>query len=246
MKVLQLVFGILVCLAVAHLVFGQSPEGVIDYEMKVNMHRNLPPGREDMKNVLPEFRTSRYQLFFTSEKSMYKPVEEDMQEEFESDNGAMRFRFQQPQVEIYFSPVEQRRISSQEFAGKYYLIEDSLQITPWKFGTETKTILGHECRQASYFNEERKQNIVAWYAPSLRPLLGPEIFHTLPGCILEVDVNDGERIITARKITARLLKKNEIKIPNQGTRISQSEFNDMRKAHMEKMRANGANIIIRE
>lgn len=245
MKILQLTLGIAICIAAAGLVFAQSPEGLIDYEVKINMHRNLPPDRQEMKNMMPEFRTTRHQLFFTTKESLYKPVEEEEEDPFESNPGGMRMRFQQPQVEIYFNPSEQKRITLEEFMGKQYLIEDTLQMIPWKFGTETKTIIGLECRQAMYVDEIRKQSIVAWYAPALRPFLGPESFHTLPGGVLEVNINDGERVVVATKINSRPLKKNEIKIPTQGVKTSRSEFNKLRDAQMEKMRANGANMIIR-
>lgn len=245
MKTLQLTIGIVICIASARIVFAQSPEGLIDYEVKINMHRNLPPDRQEMKNMMPEFRTIRHQLFFTTKESLYKPVEEEEEDPFESNHGGMRMRFQQPQVEVYFNPSEQKRITQEDFMGKQYLIEDTLQMTPWKFGTETKTVVGIECKQATYVDEVRKQSIVAWYAPSLRPFLGPEIYHTLPGGVLEVNINDGERVIVATKVSPRPLKKNELKIPTQGIKTSRHEFNKLREAQMEKMRANGANVIIR-
>jgi GLPGLI family protein len=79
----------------------------------------------------------------------------------------------------------------------------------------------------------------------LRPFLGPETFHTLPGTILEININDGERMITAKSVAARPLKKNELKVPTQGTKITQPEFRKMVEQQMERMRANGANVIIR-
>jgi GLPGLI family protein len=105
--------------------------------------------------------------------------------------------------------------------------------------------MGYDCRQASFFHEERKQKVVAWYTTQLRPFLGPEIYNTLPGAVLEVDINDGERIITAKTLEARALKKNEMKIPNKGTRTTPSAFRKMVDEHVEKMRANGADVIIR-
>jgi GLPGLI family protein len=154
-------------------------------------------------------------------------------------------RFQQPHIEMYFNQSTSHHITWQEFMGKEYLIEDSLKFPAWKFGTETKTVIGYVCKQAMYYNEERKEDVVAWYAPQLRPLLGPETFNTLPGAVLEVNLNDGERIITAKKLDARPLKKNELKVPAKGIKISREEFRKMVDAHMERMRANGANMIIR-
>lgn len=244
MKRIILILGILISLAAAQVVLAQTTEGVIDYEVKVNLHRTLPKDREGMKAMIPEFRTTNQQLFFNPNESIFKPLEED-EEEISSDGGSVRMRIQTPQIEIYFNPGTSQRITLQEFMGKNYLIEDTLKIVPWKFGTEVKTVAGFECKQALYYNEERKQNVVAWYTPQLRPFLGPETFHTLPGTVLAIDINDGERTITAKKIDARALKKNELKVPSQGIKITQAEFRKMMDQQMERMRANGANVIIR-
>jgi GLPGLI family protein len=245
-KTILLALGILVSLAAAQIVFGQTSEGVITYEVKINVHRTLPKDRQEMKGMIPEFRTSMQQLFFNPTESLYKPVEEDDDETMEDHHGGPpRMRFQQPQAEIYFNPASSRRISQQEFMGKEYLIEDSLKLPSWKFGTETKTVMGYECRQASYFNEERKQQVVAWYTLQLRGFLGPEIFNTLPGAVLEVNLNDGERVMTAKSMERRSLKKNEIKIPKDGIHTTSSEFHKIVDQHMERMRANGADVMIR-
>jgi GLPGLI family protein len=242
MKRILLFLGVLVCLTAAHVVFGQS-EGSIIYEVKMNMHRNIPKEREEMKNMIPEFRKSRDQLFFSASESLYKAVEED--DDTDVDNGGMRMVIQRPKNETYVNQAATKRVLLQEFMGKKYLIEDSLKVTPWKFGTETKEVKGYACKQASFYNEERKQNVVAWYTDKLRPFLGPENFNTLPGAVLMVDINDGERFITAQSIELRPLKKNEIKIPSGGTKTTEPEFRKMVREQMEKMGASGGNIIIR-
>ena len=242
MKRILLFLGVLVCLTAAHVVFGQT-EGSIIYEVKMNMHRNIPKEREEMKNMIPEFRTTRDQLFFNSSESLYKPVEED--DDTDIDNGGMRMVIQRPKNETYVNQSASKRILLQEFMGKKYLIEDSLKVQPWKFGEETKEVKGYPCKQASFYNEERKQTIVAWYTDKLRPFLGPESFNTLPGAVMQVDINSGERIITAKTIELRPLKKNEMKIPAAGTKITEPEFRKMVREQMEKMGATGGNIIIR-
>jgi GLPGLI family protein len=244
MKRIILLLGILVSLTAAHLVFGQT-EGMITYEVKINMHRNLPKEREEMKNMIPEFRTTEDQLFFNATESLFVPVEEDEEEDVNSGGGGMRMRFQRPKVENYINQASSKRVVLQEFMGKKYLIEDSLKVMAWKFGTEAKEVKGYPCKQASFYNEERKQNIVAWYTERLRPFLGPENFNTLPGAVLEVNINDGERIITAKTIELRPLKKNEIKIPSGGTKTTDIEYRKMVNEQMERMRANGGNVMIR-
>jgi len=224
--------------------FAQVTQGVIAYEVKVNLHRTLPPDRAEMKEMIPEFRTSQQQLFFNTTESLYQPVIED-EEPMEASSGNMRIRMQPPNVEIYFDASVQRRIVQEEFMGKDYLIEDSIVVRPWKFSPEIRKVMGYDCQQASYYDEQRKQTVTAWYTNKLRPFLGPEMVNGLPGAVLLLDINDGERVVAAKSITDRPLKKNEMKVPAKGIRTTRSEFQKIRDEQMQRMRANGANVIIR-
>ena len=114
----------------AQVVFGQTNEGMISYETKINMHRTLPKEREEMKKMIPEFRVSQQQLFFNADESLYKLVEEDDDENMGQGGGGIQMRIQQPFVEIYFNRSNSLRVTQQEFLGKEYLIEDSLALLP--------------------------------------------------------------------------------------------------------------------
>lgn len=244
MRKLILILGILVSLAAAQIVFGQVPEGSISYEVKVNMHRTLPPERQEMKQMLPEFNTYQDRLVFRGAESLYKSLEDESEDEFSDDGGNVRMRIRRPNIEYYFNHDETKRILSQEFFGKQYLIEDTIKVLPWKLGSETKNIQGYLCKQASYFNEERKQNIVAWYTDQLKPFLGPENYNSLPGTVLQIDINDGERTITAKKVEFTPLKKGDLKRPSSGQKTTEQEFRKIREEQMKRAGANG-NVIIR-
>jgi GLPGLI family protein len=244
MKKIILLIGIIVMILAARIAFGQAQEGVITYEISINLHRTMPSDRQDMKAIVPEYRTFKQQLFFNPVESLYKPlIEDDDEEDTNVQSGNIRMVFRQ-RSEIYCNPNSGRIIALQEFMGKDYLIDDSLKMAPWKFGSETKTVLGYECRQAFYSDEERKQTITAWYTDQLRPFLGPDRSTSLPGAILAVDINGGERVTVARKIELRPLKKNELKIPVKGEKITQAEFRKMVDEHM-KNSGGGNRLIIR-
>lgn len=243
MKKILVLLGVLVCLAAAQVVFAQT-EGTITYEVKINLHRTVPEDRQEMKSMMPEFRMHQDLLIFSATESLYKPIEED-EEDSDINSGPVRMKMHRPLNEIYTNQSLSRRVLLQEFMGKKYLIDDSLKLLPWKLGSETKEIKGYLCKQASYFSEERKQTVVAWYTDKFRPFLGPENFNTLPGAILEVNINEGERTVTAKIIELRPLKKNELKVPSGGTKTTEPEFRKMVSEQMERMRANGGNIIIR-
>lgn len=251
MKKLILLLGVLVSLTAANVVFGQA--GVITYEVKVNLHRRLPPERADMKAMIPEFRTTKEQLFFNGNESLYKPLIEDEDEEVSG--GGMRMVIRQPNNEIYLDQTTGKIISKQEFMGKNYIIDDSVKLSPWKFGTEVKTIQGYECRQAYYTDSVKtmmngtaateKREITAWYTDKVRPFLGPERFNTLPGAVLAVDINNGERVLVAKTIEMRELKKNELKMPTSGTKTTQEEYRKMVDEQMKQMGGGRGAIMIR-
>lgn len=253
MKRIIILIGVVISAAAASIVFGQiGAEGVIAYEVKINMHRNLPPDRQELKDRIPEFRVMKHQLCFNNAQSLYTPVVEDEEDDADFGRGGPgggpgggRMRFRGPRADYYVNQANTQLLIRRELMGKYYLIEDTLKIAAWKFGKEIRSVVGYECRQAMYYDSARQQNVVAWYAPTLRPFLGPELFNTLPGAVLEVNVNDGERVITAKNIEIRPLKKNELKVPSQGTRITQAGFKKLVDEQAERMRGNGGTMIIR-
>jgi GLPGLI family protein len=244
MKKILLLIGILVLMVAFNVVMAQSTTGIIEYEVKVNLHKTLPPGREQMKAMIPEFRTHKQQLFFNENESLFKPIIED--EEDEDQGGGVTMRFRQPNIEIYMNKATDKNVSKEEFFGKTYLIEDSLKVKAWKLGTETKTIQGYECQQAYYTDEtdpNKKKEITAWYTTKLRAFLGPERFNTLPGAVLAVDINNGERVLVAKKIEFKELKKNDLKEPKGGDKTTRAEFIRLRDEQMKKMGAGGGMII---
>ncbi|MGC4020973.1 MAG: GLPGLI family protein [Cyclobacteriaceae bacterium] len=223
-KIVTVLVLLALSLGCHHLSFAQN-EGVITYEITINNHMNLSADRQDMKAMVPQYRTFKQQLFFNSNESLYKLLVEDEDEEDQPQGGGGRFRFRMMGATNYFDQSTNIFLSQMEMMGKKYIITDTLKTSPWKFGTETKVIQGYDCMQAYYTtDDERKQTITAWFTNKLRPMLGPEKYNSLPGTILAIDVNNGERVIVAKKIEIRPLKKNELSAPTEGEKITQAEF----------------------
>lgn len=245
MKKLILLTGVFASFAATKTISQQLTEGVIYYEVIVNMHKALPSENEEMKNMIPEFRTTRDQLFFNATESLFTPViEEDPDEDLDNGEG-MKIRMRRPMNSIYLNTGGLQRVMQRDFMGKMFIIQDTLQITPWKLEDETKEIKGYLCKKATYFNVERGETTTAWYTAKLRPYLGPENFNTLPGCVLEVDVNNGERVIKAAAIEFRAITREDLKKPSAGKKVTEKEFQKMIDEHRERIRKNGGNIIIR-
>lgn len=243
MKKLLLLIGLLTLYVALNQCFSQVNEGVITYEAKVNLHRRIPPGQEEMKKMMPEFRVSKEQLFFSSDESLYKPIIEDEVDELDN-GGGVNIKIGKPYFEYYLNKAANEVVVQREFMGKNYLINKQLTIAPWKFSDETKTILGYSCKQAFYTAEDTKQTVTAWYTDQLRPFLGPNTYNTLPGAVLALDINNEEQVFVATNIEFKKLKKNDIKIPKGGEPTTDEEFKKMMDEKIKQM-GGGHGMVIR-
>jgi GLPGLI family protein len=218
---------------------AQQQEGVITYEVKMkvpSMHGD-PQDQGEAK-----YFTNHNLLYFNSTESLYVPAP-DEETEFNSGEG-LQIRIVAPQNDIYFNTSNSSMTALMEFMGKKYLVSDSIRMKSWKFGSETKSILGYSCNQATFKDDSTQQDLLAWYTSKLRPSLGPEQNNTLPGTILELDIDQGKRIILASNIELRPLKKGEIRIPKGGNPMTGPDFNKMMKDQVAEMRKNGDQIMI--
>lgn len=238
MKRILLVFSCMLFSGIS--LHAQQNQGMIEYEVRMDLHRRIPPEREEMKAMIPQYRTDRYQLVFNEQESLYKIMVDEEQDI--NTGGGMRMRFNMPKVDTHLEKMNRIRTVQQDFLGKKYLIIDTLEIAPWKIGNEQMEIAGYLCQMAYYTdstNAENIQEITAWFALQLPAFTGPENYVTLPGTILALDINNGERVWVARKIEFRETKASETKKPDKGEKITREEFNVLMREQMERMRQQG-------
>ena len=234
MKILS---TIIFCLLTA-LAWAQQNAGTLVYEFKANLHRQLPPDNQDMKAMIPEFRTSRFQLLFTPQASLYKAIEEEEDEEDMHQGGGMRIRINAGNDEIYRDLTNRRRIEKREFMGQDYHIDDTLKTAPWKMSAERKTVMGFDCMKATWADTTNKRDIVAWFAPTIPVPSGPDIYTSLPGLVLEVDINNGERVIRAQTAEWKQPSEKALKAPKapkDGKSLTVDEYRSMVDEQMKKM-----------
>ena len=152
MKKIQLVLGLLIALTtVTTSATAQMKEGKISYERKINMHRNLP--NPQMKSMVPEFRTDKFELIFNENVSLFRSVvDEEAPDPFANaggGGGGMRFNFRMPSANTYTDLAKQMQYEGREFFEKEFLIIDSLKQYKWKLSEETKTIAKQLCKKAT-------------------------------------------------------------------------------------------------
>jgi GLPGLI family protein len=212
-------------LLTAHACMAQIKEGTIVYERKIDMHKRIQD--EQMKAMIPQFRSTKHQLLFSDSTSIYKVVAEDeAPDPFASEGGPrVVMRMGGSEGEQYRNFSQSKLVESRELGAKTYIIQDSIKQQPWKLTDETKTILNYSCKKATRTNE-RGQTIEAWYTESIPCPAGPEGFASLPGAILQINVNNGDVVYNATSVSDKVDKK-EIKEPTKGKKISKEEFAKM-------------------
>jgi GLPGLI family protein len=153
MKKIKIVFGLLIALtSLSTSTTAQMKEGKISYERKINMHRNLPDPQ--MKSMVPEFRTDKFELIFNENASLFRSVVDDEAPDPFANaggggGGGMRMNFRMPTANTYTDLAKQMQYEERAFFEKEFLIVDSLKQYKWKLSEETKTIAKQLCKKAT-------------------------------------------------------------------------------------------------
>ncbi len=204
---------------------AQLTEGKIVYEQKVDLHRRMED--EQMKAMIPQFRTSKFELNFADGQSIYKAQEEEPDITENNGNGNVVMKFGGANSEYYKNFIKQKQIEKRELAETDYIIEDSIKHITWKLIDETKNILGYNCKKANG-KTERGSDVEAWYTEEIPVSTGPETFNGLPGMIMQIDINKEEIVITATGLEKSANKK-ELKAPSKGKKITPGDFAKLEK-----------------
>ncbi|MEO7307807.1 MAG: GLPGLI family protein [Ferruginibacter sp.] len=220
MKKLLLAVTVLLFLQTAE---AQLKEGKITYEQKVDMYRRIPEDNQQMRSMVPQFRTAKFELLFGDNQCLFKGIEEEPDMTEENNNGVVIRMGGGAENEYYKNFNTKKAVEARELMQEVYLIEDSIRSITWKLEEgETKSILGYTCKKATG-KTERGSDIVAWYCEEIPVAGGPDQFNSLPGMILGIDANKGEIVFTAISLDKKAdIKK--IKAPVKGKKITTADF----------------------
>ena len=191
-------------------VHAQQNEGTIrylttfDWVKMMNACEYLDKTRKDQASYMWGNRSQwnmYFTLYFSAIKSKYEESEEKAPNEGDDDTYAGRketfYLTRDFSKNIYFDAIE--------MLGKTYLVSDSLKTPDWKILNDMKEVAGHICMNASLNDTLLHQKIIAWFALDIPIPAGPDRFYGLPGLILEVNINNGAKIMLADKIDLKTL-----------------------------------------
>jgi GLPGLI family protein len=205
--------------------------GTVTYEqttyVKFDYQPTGNPQRDQFFASLPESRIKAKILYFNMDHSLYV---EDLDTEVQVleprqamvlDRMAMG-RGPSPILKKVFMNYKKNNKTEQlELMTRLFLIESNMEEQAWKPGTEQRKIQGYICQSATMNKGDKK--ITAWFTPQIPVSMGPELFTGLPGLILAVDI-DGQNVILATSVDLNIPDMEKVKVPKEGQKTSQEEF----------------------
>lgn len=238
---------------------GQEPvkQGEVVYEETMKLNFKFEGMTDEMRDRMPKERKSKKILYFNEEASSYQASKEQTGGSVPGMRGGggghgggrgmgMRFMMSQPDDKVYLNFADNIKIEQKEFMTRIFLIEGEPSPEKWKLSGEQKMILDYPCMQASQITE--KDTIVAWFTPAIPVSAGPSNYVNLPGLVLEVDINNGTRVLKAQSIDLRQLEKGLISKPKKGKKVTREEFQKIVAEKMKEMGGesrSGQQMIIR-
>lgn len=220
---------------------GQT-SGKISYTETMKFDIKIEGMDEAMLDMIPKSQSFQKELLFNSKESLYQNQIDEVAEDIDisSDDGSFQIRIINDETEnIYYKNLAEKNIVNQTgIMGKSFLIKDVLPKLEWKITNEKIKYLDYECQKAVIEDEE--DFIIAWFTTQIPTQAGPNDYHGLPGTILLLSINEDELEIKATKVD---LGQFEIKLPKEGKKVNQAEFEAIeieKNKEMEEMYNNGS------
>lgn len=177
-------------------------------------------------------KAKKYELISSNGVSIYKKLNED---EENIDNGVTMIGTGGEDI-TYKNNKNSTYVKQTDFMSRTFLIEDKLQKNDWKITDDTKKVGEYLCKKAILNNGNSK--IIAWFTNEVPSNEGPRDYYGLPGLILKVKT--GTLIIEATNISI-LKEKVEIQKPTKGKKVTQEEFEKIRKEKINSLTGGKAN-----
>jgi len=229
---------VMIILCASLVATAQNTSGTILYTQKINIHKNLPIEMEAMKDRIPEFRESNHKMTFSDSKVLYEGVKNEKAEAERAKKGDRRrrgrgFRGNRNKGKRFVDINNNSVIATRDLMGKKFLVTGTPEKYKWKMTGESKQVGSYLCQEATW--QDSTTQIVAWFTPMIPVQAGPGDYTGLPGVILHMNINDGEREITATDIQLGEVDASLLIAPTEGEEVSQEEWIKLREEKMKEM-----------
>ncbi len=167
-----------------HIVYERKSQMQKSIQEFVNLHPYMKNQSAEImgmyNNKYKPFQVTTYDLYFTPDKSFYSTQEKqpDTHQEFDR-----MFDLPGQDNKVFTDYTTGKRLSTKAIFGNVLNIADSIETIKWRITEETREIAGFDCRRANGLIHDSVY-VVAFYTTQIRPSMGPESFHGLPGMIM--------------------------------------------------------------
>jgi GLPGLI family protein len=204
-----------------------TAQGKIEFERKMNLHRQMDEWQNDdnnewverFKSQMPKFYSSFFNLSFNTKKTMYRPGKE-------TENPMKAFGGGGPAAEnIVLTDLQAGRVTAaKQIYEQKYIVEDSVRKMQWKITDEIRTIANYKCHKAVGKICDSVY-VVAFYTEDIMVSGGPEMFGGLPGMILELAVPRLATTWVATKVEIDAPAEADFVMPaGKGKKVTQKEL----------------------
>ncbi len=213
-------------MAIIQIAFSQSDnkQGSVTYEEVMKFDIQIDNMTAEMSAMLPKENRLSTILYFNEEASRYENLEQtdDAVIDEESEGGAVKIMISQPEHIMYRDLVNKTTIEQTEFMTRTFLIKSDYSTDDWKLTGNQKMILDFHCQEA--IKKEGEDTVSVWFTPAIPVSSGPGEYANLPGMVLAVEADHGDRTITAKSIEFKEITANIIKEPKKGKKVTKEEY----------------------
>ncbi len=217
---------------------AQNTSGQVFYTETIKIQIELPEGDEEMKKMIPPEQKVSKVLIFNEKASLYKNIgpagEGNVEIKHDDEEGNdVQIMMKMPEVVQFTNFEEMTWLRGEEFFGRDFLISGDGKKLNWKLTGEQKKINEFVCQKAVLL--DTTQNVVAWFTPQIPVPGGPGRFINLPGLILDLEMDNGNRSVKVSKIELKPVADTEIVAPTKGKAVTQAEFEKIQEEKFKEM-----------
>jgi len=221
-------------------------KGKIEFEKKVNIHKQLDNIEEDagwrdmVKKTTPPVKTTYFDLYFNGNKTIFMPGREVVSAQKGSE------WVEGPAADnIVFTNLDQQSVVSQKTVyDNVFNVQDSVRKINWKITPDTRTIAGFTCRKATAVIMDTVF-VVAFYCDQIVTSGGPESFvGSLPGMVLGLAIPRLNSTWFATKLEMIDVKENMLVPPKKGKKTTGNDLKTQLKQSMKDWGKMGAKNML--
>lgn len=227
-----------------------TTSGKITFEEKIKLELKLEGDAAQFAETLPKEQVNVKMLIFNQDNTLYTEDDSKKPDEIvtqQTGHMTMRMIVAGGKDKTFTDLKNMKKLEQKEFMSRMFLIESEVVNQEWKFTGNNRIVLGYNCQEAVKEDNDRK--ISAWFTTMIPVSSGPAGYTGLPGLILLVDIDNGKRVITARKIDTEYKDQALLVKPEEGKKVTQEEYKKIVDEKMKEMGSEGgeggAHVMIR-